>query len=214
VHNVDYVYILIRDVDVVNIEMQEFFQMKKYHHGNLRAALIEAGLELIAEKGVRALTLREIGTRAGVSRTAAYRHFEDKADLLDAISESGFTRFAAALEEAKQNAAPAFTARMQAMGEAYVYFARQNPAYYEVMFQQSGEHVRRGESAARSFAILEQTVREGQASNEVEPGDSNRIAGLIWCVVHGIASLGIDAEGADPDFIYFCVDRSLRGIHS
>src|SRR5271155_3797955 len=71
-----------------------------YHHGNLRAALIDAGLKLIEEKGVRALTLREIGTRVGVSRMAAYRHFSDKAGLLNAISEVGFTQFADALEEA------------------------------------------------------------------------------------------------------------------
>jgi AcrR family transcriptional regulator len=193
--------------------MQEFSQMKKYHHGNLPATLIQTSLEVIAEKGVRALTLREIGARAGVSRTAAYRHFASKADLLFAISEAGFTQFVAALEEAKRDAPANFTARMQAMAAAYVNFARQHPAFYEVMFQRSGEHIRRGEAAALGFAILEQTIREGQATNEVEPGDSNRIAGLIWCVVHGIASLGLDAAGADTQsFTHYCLDRSLKGI--
>jgi AcrR family transcriptional regulator len=192
--------------------MQEFLQMKKYHHGNLRATLIQTSLEVIAEKGVRALTLREIGARAGVSRTAAYRHFSSKADLLFAISEAGFTQFVAALEHAKEEAPHNFTARMQAMGEAYVNFARQHSAYYEVMFQKNGEHVRRGEAAARGFAILEQTIREGQATNDVEPGDSHQIAGLMWCVVHGVASLGPDAEGGSQAFTRYCLDRSLEGI--
>src|ERR1700730_8522877 len=103
--------------------------MKKYHHGHLRPALIATGLEVIAEKGVRALTLREIGTRAGVSRTAAYRHFSSKAELLFAISEAGFQQFGDALEEAARGAVDGFIPRMRAMGLAYVRFARKHAAY-------------------------------------------------------------------------------------
>ena len=62
----------------------------RYHHGNLRAALIQGGLELIERKGIHALTLREIGNQLGVSRSAAYRHFKDKDALLAAISQAGF----------------------------------------------------------------------------------------------------------------------------
>src|SRR5258708_31186887 len=79
-------------------------RVASYHHGNLRAALIDTSLKLIEEKGVRALTLREIGTRAGVSRTAAYRHFTNKAALLAAISEAGFKEFGDALEAPRQQA--------------------------------------------------------------------------------------------------------------
>src|SRR5687768_4023278 len=81
---------------------------RSYHHGNLRAALIEAGLKLIEKKGVRALTLREIGAQVGVSRMAAYRHFTDKADLFAAISEAGFAQFADALDAARGNAGESF----------------------------------------------------------------------------------------------------------
>src|ERR1700719_1041429 len=100
-----------------------------YHHGNLRAALIETGLKLIEEKGVKALTLREIGSRAGVSRMAAYRHFADKADLLGAISEAGFSQFADALEKARHEAPADTASRLDAMGLAYVRFAAEHPAY-------------------------------------------------------------------------------------
>src|SRR5277367_1200570 len=101
-----------------------------YHHGNLRAALIEASLKLIEEKGVRALTLREIGIRVGVSRMAAYRHFHDKADLLAAIREVGFSQFADALEGARQSVTDP-GARLEAMALAYVRFAAEHRVHYE-----------------------------------------------------------------------------------
>src|SRR5713226_3421377 len=107
---------------------------RSYHHGNLRASLIEVGLRLIEEKGVRAFTLRELGDRAGVSRMAAYRHFKNKADLLGAISEAGFTQFADALEAARNGASDSFAARLAAMAQAYVRFATEHAAYFEVMF--------------------------------------------------------------------------------
>src|SRR5215510_8355564 len=107
---------------------------EQYHHGNLRAALIDAGLKLITRKGVRALTLREIGARVGVSRMAAYRHFSDKADLLAAIREAGFAQFADALEQARSKAAKTFSSRLKAMALAYVRFAAEHPAHFEVMF--------------------------------------------------------------------------------
>lgn len=181
---------------------------RKYHHGNLRTALIAAGLEVIAGKGVRALTLREIGSRAGVSRTAAYRHFSSKADLLFAISEAGFLQFVDEMERARSAAGDRFEARLRAMGRAYVRFAREHAAYFQVMFQPEGEHVHRGEAAARGFAILEQTIREGQESGDVLAGDAKEIAGMAWCVVHGISTLGLES----PGFTEFCMESLLRGI--
>src|SRR5687767_10141651 len=106
----------------------------QYHHGNLRSSLIEAGLKLIARKGVQSLTLREIGVQLGVSRMAAYRHFSNKADLLAAISEAGFTLFADALDDARRGAGRECASQLRAMAVAYVRFAGAYPAYYEVMF--------------------------------------------------------------------------------
>ena len=82
---------------------------KAYHHGNLRATLIETGLRLIASKGLAALTLREIGARAGVSRMAAYRHFSNKSELIAAIREVGFTKFGDALQQACDKANSGFS---------------------------------------------------------------------------------------------------------
>lgn len=166
-----------------------------------------AGLRLIEEKGVRALTLREIGATVGVSRMAAYRHFADKADLLGAIQEAGFGEFADALEKARNAAAPDFASRMRAMALAYVRFAESRPAHFEVMF---AAQVQRPASpaGARAFGILEQTIREGQSAGLVQPGDSVQLARVAWAQVHGIATLRLEGAG----FVEFGYEILLRGL--
>ena len=163
---------------------------QRYHHGNLRPALINAGLKLITRKGVRALTLREIGAGLGVSRMAAYRHFSNKADLLGAIREAGFTEFADALDRARSKAGRTFTSRLKAMALAYVRFAAEHPAYYEVMFSWMDQQSPKPSPAgARAFGILEQTIRDGQEAGAVRTGDSVELARLVWAEVHGISML-------------------------
>jgi AcrR family transcriptional regulator len=170
----------------------------QYHHGNLRSALIDAGLKLIAKKGVHALTLREIGSRLGVSRMAAYRHFSDKADLLGAIREAGFSLFADALEAARQKAGKSCASRLKAMALAYVRFAAAHPAYYEVMF---GWNVNRAEqnreaspAGASAFGILEETIRQGQETGEIRTGNSVFLARVVWAQVHGISMLRLATD--------------------
>ncbi len=189
---------------------------KAYHHGDLRAALIAASLRVIEENGVRSLTLREIGSRAGVSRMAAYRHFADKADLLFAISEAGFTQFADALENAKSQAQPNFVARLTSMAFAYVRFAAEHRAHYAVMFPSDGEPIRGGEASARAFGILEQTIREGQETGDVRAGDAVSIAQMVWSVVHGISTLHLAPDlsdlGAGTKLIQLCSDILIAGL--
>ena len=198
---------------------------RQYHHGNLRQALIDAGLELIQQRGVAALTLREIGARVGVSRMAAYRHFADRAALLAAISEAGFVRFGDWLEEASTDAGngvlegrEGFRARMQAMAVAYVRFAAAHPAHYQVMFGAAKDPHRPPPSAAaaRSFSILENTIRQGQEKGVVRPGNVTDLARSVWCMVHGISTLaatgrlGPDVSG--PRFTLFCADVLESGL--
>jgi AcrR family transcriptional regulator len=229
--NVDPVNIWTHDVDDVNTNVQQSFMPRKearagskqgqrYHHGNLRTALIEAGLKLIEKKGVRALTLREIGARVGVSRMAAYRHFADKADLFGAISEAGFTRFADALDAARQKAGKSFRSRLKAMAVAYVRFAAEHPAYYEVMFSWADESTELtrtpGPSAARAFGILEETIRQGQEAGEVLAEDSVMLARLVWAQVHGICMLrlapNVSVNGADTRLVEFCSEVLQKGL--
>ncbi len=194
----------------------------QYHHGNLPGALIEAGLKLIEEKGIRALTLREIGAQVGVSRTAAYRHFADKAALLGAIREAGFALFGDALIAARRAAPAAFAPRLTAMALAYVRFAADHPAYYEVMFGWAGRPAERvnapSPSGARAFGILEDTIRQGQQRGEVRPGNPVMLARLVWAQVHGISMLRLEpdlsAKGAGTRFVEFCSEVLETGLAS
>lgn len=200
--------------------MREFLLIPKssYHHGNLRLTLIQAGLDLIAEQGARALTLRELGKRTGVSRTAAYRHFRDRAALLEAIRNAGFERFAEALEQARLAAGDDFTARMQSLSLAYVHFARENPAYFEVMFgpAETPEASHQSEPGERAFEVLHQTIRDGQQTGDVRAGNSLLLACAAWAIVHGIGTLQLEqlfaAEMAPDAFIQACAGLILTGL--
>jgi AcrR family transcriptional regulator len=193
---------------------------RPYHHGNLRDALIEAGLQLIEEKGIKGLTLREIGAAIGVSRMAPYRHFADKAALLAAISEAGFVQFAEALEAAKALAGTDFPSQLSALALAYVRFAAEHRAHYEVMFGSAvdvSEPIQGpSEAAMRAFGILEQTIREGQRNGDVREGDSVTIARHVWAHVHGISTLRLEPDlsehGAGARFVLFCAELLQAGL--
>src|SRR6187399_2350058 len=100
----------------------------RYHHGDLRRALLIEAVRTIGDEGVPGLTLREVGQRLGVSRTALYRHFSDKSSLLAAVARDGFQRFAAELRQGWLEGEK--TRRgLDLMGVAYVRFAVANPSH-------------------------------------------------------------------------------------
>jgi AcrR family transcriptional regulator len=171
-----------------------------YHHGRLREAIMETSLDLIAENGVRALTLREIGARLAVSRTAPYRHFADKATLLAALAKVGFARFGDVLEEARNQAGTSHLKQLEAMGVAYVRFAAGHRAHFEVMFGSGSDSLpldaEGSQVADRAFGILRETIRDGQLAGEIVDGDPVDIARMVWSLVHGISLLGF---GPGPD---------------
>jgi AcrR family transcriptional regulator len=192
---------------------------EKYHHGNLREAIMETSLDLIREKGVRALTLREIGARLGVSRMAPYRHFADKDALLAAIGTVGFQRFGDVLDEARKNAGGSYFDQLDAMGIAYVRFASEHRAHFEVMFGPGGEALHldpEGSKVAdRAFGILEETIHNGQAAGEFVQGDSVELARMVWSLVHGISLLGFGTDSGGPApsrFPRFCFAHLRTGL--
>src|SRR3954451_23122276 len=111
---------------------------RPYHHGNLRAELLERAVEVVSERGVDALSLRELARDVGVSHAAPRRHFADRQALLDAVAQSGFDRLGAELRAAADGAGEDFTARLQATALAYVRFATEDAALLELMF--AGKH--------------------------------------------------------------------------
>src|SRR4051794_3243259 len=106
---------------------------RAYHHGDLRRALVKEAVRTIRTRGVEGLTLRAVGARVGVSRTALYRHFADKAALLAAVAREGFQTFRGDLFAAWTGSGGGLEG-FDAMGRAYVRFAVENRAHYRVMF--------------------------------------------------------------------------------
>jgi AcrR family transcriptional regulator len=106
-----------------------------YHHGNLRQALVEATLELIAEQGPQGFTLAEAAKRAGVSTAAPYRHFTGRDDLIAEVARQGFAAFADLMEHAYSDGQPSALAAFEATGRAYLAFARRHPGHYMAMFE-------------------------------------------------------------------------------
>jgi AcrR family transcriptional regulator len=188
-----------------------------YHHGNLREALLESAIRLIAEAGPAAFTLREVARRAGVSHNAPYRHFHDKGDLLAAVAAEGYNELTAAMTAAGA-AATSPRERLRHAGLAYVAFALRRPEHFTVMFEAApAKHQRPEAEEARklAFATLLAFVEQCQQKNQLPPGDPLPFALLAWTWVHGIAKLAITgrlpfrSRAKVLRFAEFVIDQSL-----
>jgi AcrR family transcriptional regulator len=162
-----------------------------YHHGNLREALIETALRLIAERGPAGFAFVELARAAGVSPAAPYRHFADRNALLAEIARRGFERFAEDLEGAWAGGRPDPVTAIEACGRAYLSFARREPALYAVMFS-SGVTVDDPELRAaseRAFAVLRHAADAACATMTENRPPALMVALHIWSLAHGVASL-------------------------
>lgn len=164
-----------------------------YHHGNLKEALIDAALALIAEKGPLGFTFAEAARSAGVSQAAPYRHFRDRDELVADVARRGFERFAADLARAWNEGAPDPMSAFMRVGHAYLAFARTEPAYYAAMFEagiplDADPELR--ELSDRAFAVLRQASEVICARLPKERRPPALMVSLhIWALSHGIASL-------------------------
>jgi AcrR family transcriptional regulator len=164
-----------------------------YHHGNLKEALIDAALALIAEKGPLGFTFAEAARSAGVSQAAPYRHFRDRDELVADVARRGFERFAADLARAWNEGAPDPMSAFMRVGRAYLAFARTEPAYYAAMFEagiplDADPELR--ELGDRAFAVLRQASETLCARLPKERRPPALMVSLhIWALSHGIASL-------------------------
>ena len=173
-----------------------------YHHGDLRRALVEEALRTIQADGIDQLTLRAVGERLGVSRTALYRHFSDKQALLAAVGGEGFRTLAGALTAAWEQHGRG-RAGFEAMGYAYVRFAADHPSHYRVMFGRFRESCSKDEAlvheARAAFQVLVDALVTLQESGVVRADDPQLQARFVWANVHGIAMLVIDGQLQDSD---------------
>ena len=170
---------------------------KPYHHGDLRNALIAAGLKVLSTRGAANLNLREVARVAGVTHTAPYRHFADKEALVAAIAEDGFHKLNEIVNAvmARSNQTP--SERIVALGQGYVSFALQRPDHFRVMFASTRDEAIRPELYALAkcgFLALISCIVEGQADDQFAPGDPTEFAKTLWSTMHGLAILLMDRQ--------------------
>ena len=167
---------------------------RNYHHGDLRSTLINATIEIITQHGADKITMRSLSDWIGVSRTAAYRHFDNKTDLLSATAIEGFQRFSYLLKTARCDRSHDIHQRFKNMGQTYIQFAVENPAYYQLMFggvigqKDDALHLAGNAAFDELLAMLETLYQELAISNN----DVRLQALYIWSTMHGLASLIID----------------------
>ena len=171
---------------------------RAYHHGDLERALVDTALRMIQKEGVQALTLRGVGAALGVSRTALYRHFDDKQALLARVAAAGFTRFPDALAAAAAAAEARRADPMPAMAAAYAGFARAHPSHYQTMFSgvlTGSRHSAELEAhGAAAFGVLLTAIRRGQERGRIRTGNPQELAEITWALSHGIATLGMAGQ--------------------
>lgn len=174
----------------------------RYHHGNLREALIAAALDLIAERGPAGFTFAEVARLVGVSPAAPYRHFRDRNALLVEMATRGFQQFEAELVRAWDDGRPEPLRALVNCGRAYLAFARQQPAYYSAMFaacpqpEADSELARTSERALALLRLAAEALCANQAKNQRPP--SRMVALHIWSLCHGVASLFLNSSEGLP----------------
>ena len=164
-----------------------------YHHGDLRTALIETGLSLLATRRADDISLREVARLAGVSATAVYRHFPDKQALIAALCARGETELADAQRTATE-AVGGGVAGFGASGEAYVRFALENPALFRLMMSTRPAAGSSGDIMDHSSPAM-RSLRDDIAAVLPESADQQhqRLAAIhAWSLVHGMAMLMLD----------------------
>ena len=189
----------------------------QYHHGDLRRALVDQALRTIAADGVEGLTLRGVGAALGVSRTALYRHFADKAALLTVVATEGFRSLRVELTQA-WNGAGRGADGFEAMGKAYVRFAVRNSSHYRVMFGPfvavHGRDPELDAEGAGAFQVLVDSLVEQQQNGTARSEDPVALGRFVWATVHGVAMLAIDGRVGDEKAVGKLTDFAVGLIQA
>ncbi len=169
--------------------MQDKPQKKQHHHGNLREALITAGIDLLNEGGLSALTLRRCAARAGVSHAAPAYHFEGLNGLLTAIAARGYQALAETMLEERELASSTDShARLVAICNGYLRFAQENEALFDLMFS-AKELCYEDPELQQESANAHQVLHEGCAPFKHGSAGNEGTEMMIWALVHGFAGI-------------------------
>lgn len=192
---------------------------RRYHHGDLRRAVIETAMAMLREDCGWRFTLREVARRAGVSHAAPYKHFPDKAALLAEMAFIGFDQLREALRAAQSERPGSLSEALLPMGRAYLVFGDTNPALYRLMFgaeagRPGGFHV--SDRALAAFSVLTEVLEQGQASGLIARRPVRDQAAACWGLLHGLTMLTIDGllppEEAGGDAFDAALTTLLEGL--
>lgn len=194
-----YVYTINMGQNANSVNIEEMPENRaSYHHGDLRAALIAAGLATLdSQHSADMLSLRALARDAGVSATAVYRHFPDKAALLNALSLAGLDAMAAAQQAAALGAGTGSArARFCASGAAYVRFAVAHPALFRLMWRQDVACDPLSRPIAENHPAMAGLRRgiDALLPDAATPAERRAAALAAWSLVHGIAMLALDGQ--------------------
>lgn len=166
-----------------------------YHHGNLREALVEAGLAHLEADERGEISLRDLARQVGVTANAVYRHFADKEALLAALAAEGFRRLRAAQLAAEQPGRDA-AAALQVAGRSYVDFARAHPALYRLMFGRFDATTHGSELAEAAQASFSKLLAQVAGARGLSLQDPQVLSAAVfgWGLTHGLSLLAIDGR--------------------
>ena len=169
-----------------------------YHHGNLKNALIKAGVDLLSNEGVAGLTLRRVAQKAGVSHAAPYAHFADKQALIAEISTEGYRRLFEALERVADRHEGDPGAKIVEGAWAYVKFALDDPDHFKVTtsgaVEREKDYPAFVEMSGKCFSLLLHIVEECQARGVLRAGPSDLVAVSVWSLMHGLICLVLENQ--------------------
>jgi AcrR family transcriptional regulator len=193
-----------------------------YHHGNLRQALVEAALALIAEKGPQGFTLSEAAKAVDVTPAAVYRHFAGRDQLIAEVARQGYEIFAALMEFAYAGGKPTALAAFEATGRAYLAFARKYPGHYMAMFESGltlNAHPDLAQVAQKARDVLEKAAAElAQGLPEGRRPPPSMFSAHIWAMSHGVVELfmrgapGAKSPFSPEDLLEAGIGIYLRGL--
>jgi AcrR family transcriptional regulator len=174
--------------------------MKKnsYHHGNLKNALIEAGIQVLADEGLKGLSLRKVARIANVSHAAPYAHFTDKQALIAAISTEGFRLLYERIQQTIEHFTGDPLRQLVETSWAYVSFAISNPSHFKIIFsgivEEEWKYPSLIELSQASFQQLNTIVESCKAQGILQSESAEVSALAIWSQMHGLASLILERK--------------------